>query len=303
MKTPVIKTENLTKTYGGINRVDGLNLKIPEGKIYGFLGANGAGKTTTMKMLLGLTPPSGGRIEIFGTPFEENRIEILKKTGSIIENPSYYGHLTGKENLKLLEKILDVSEEESEKVLKLVGLYEERDKKVKNYSLGMKQRLAIAMALLRDPKLLILDEPTNGLDPEGIREIRELLKSLARKRNITVMISSHQLSEIEKIADIIGILKDGKLIFEGTLKELERYKKLKTTLETDDGLLGLEVLSDYHPKLLDDKLVFENLKKEEIPPLIKKLVNAGIGIYELSHEQLNLEDLYFEIIGERDEPK
>ena len=224
MKTPVIKTENLTKTYGGINRVDGLNLKIPEGKIYGFLGANGAGKTTTMKMLLGLTPPSGGRIEIFGTPFEENRIEILKKTGSIIENPSYYGHLTGKENLKLLEKILDVSEEESEKVLKLVGLYEERDKKVKNYSLGMKQRLAIAMALLRDPKLLILDEPTNGLDPEGIREIRELLKSLARKRNITVMISSHQLSEIEKIADIIGILKDGKLIFEGTLKALQKVK-------------------------------------------------------------------------------
>ncbi len=203
----IIKTENLSKRYGDTLIVKGINLSVMEGTIYGFCGPNGAGKSTTLKMLLGLVRPTEGEISLFGKKMTaKNRMEILRQSGSLIESPSYYGHLTGRENLEILQGLLKVSEENVEKVLKIVRLDGQGKKKVSAYSLGMKQRLGLAAALLNFPKLLILDEPTNGLDPAGIQEMRELIRSLPEKYGMTVIISSHLLSEIDRSLTISGLL-------------------------------------------------------------------------------------------------
>jgi len=220
----VISTENLQKTYGSQIRVKNLSLHVPKASIYGFLGPNGAGKTTTLKLLLGLINPDKGSVFLFGEKInEENRLQLLRHTGSLIEGPSYYGHLTGLENLQIIAKLKGTPSGEIYKVLETVRLTSQKDKKVKHYSLGMKQRLGIAMALLGNPEVLILDEPTNGLDPAGIQEIRELIRELARTRHMTIIISSHILSEIEQIADHVGIIYHGELIFQGSLPELENH--------------------------------------------------------------------------------
>ncbi len=218
----IIETKNLTKGSGAAMRVSDLDLAIPEGCVYGFLGPNGAGKTTTLKLLLGLLKPTNGTITFFGQKMtEQNRLSILAHTGSLIENPSYYGHLTGLENLQIIAKLKKVPAAEIEKALNTVRLYEQKDKKVKQYSLGMKQRLGIAMALLGNPRVLILDEPTNGLDPAGIREMREFIKDLPTTHQMTVIVSSHLLSEVEQMADMVGIIHHGKLVFQGTMATLE----------------------------------------------------------------------------------
>ncbi len=222
MNTNIIETDSLTKGTGRQMRVNHIDLRIPEGCVYGFLGPNGAGKTTTLKLLLGLLKPSAGTITFFGQKMtEKNRLSILKHTGSLIESPSFYGHLTGLENMQIIAKLKKVSAREITNVLQTVRLYDQKDKKVKQYSLGMKQRLGIAMALLGNPRVLILDEPTNGLDPAGIQEIREFIKELPIIRQITVIVSSHLLSEIEQMADMVGIINHGELIFQGTLEALE----------------------------------------------------------------------------------
>ncbi len=218
----IIETKNLTKGSGGQMRVSKLDLAIPEGCVYGFLGPNGAGKTTTLKLLLGLLKPTDGTITFFGQKMtQQNRLSILKHTGSLIESPSYYGHLTGLENLQIMAKLKKVPATEIEKVLHTVRLYEQKDKKVKQYSLGMKQRLGIAMALLGNPRVLILDEPTNGLDPAGIQEMREFIKDLPMTHQMTVIVSSHLLSEVEQMADMVGIIHHGELVFQGTMATLE----------------------------------------------------------------------------------
>ena len=218
----IIETKNLTKGSGEQMRVNKLDLAIPEGCVYGFLGPNGAGKTTTLKLLLGLLKPTDGRITFFGQKMtKQNRLSILRHTGSLIENPSYYGHLTGLENLQIMAKLKKVPAAEIEKVLHTVRLYEQKDKKVKLYSLGMKQRLGIAMALLGNPRVLILDEPTNGLDPAGIQEMREFIKDLPTTHQMTVIVSSHLLSEVEQMADMVGIIHHGELVFQGTMATLE----------------------------------------------------------------------------------
>jgi len=218
----IIETKNLTKGSGAAMRVSGLDLAVPEGCVYGFLGPNGAGKTTTLKLLLGLLKPTNGTITFFGQKMtEQNRLSILSHTGSLIENPSYYGHLTGLENLQIIAKLKKVPAAEIEKALNTVRLYEQKDKKVKQYSLGMKQRLGIAMALLGNPRVLILDEPTNGLDPAGIQEMREFIKDLPMTHQMTVIVSSHLLSEMEQMADMVGIIHHGKLVFQGTMATLE----------------------------------------------------------------------------------
>ncbi|MDE6620223.1 MAG: ATP-binding cassette domain-containing protein [Lachnospiraceae bacterium] len=222
MNTNIIETDSLTKSTGSQMRVNHIDLRIPEGCVYGFLGPNGAGKTTTLKLLLGLLKPTAGTITIFGQKMtDQNRLSIIKHTGSLIESPSFYGHLTGLENLQIVAKLKKVPANEITNVLKTVRLYEQRDKKVKQYSLGMKQRLGIAMALLGNPRVLILDEPTNGLDPAGIHEIREFIKELPIIRQMTVLVSSHLLSEMEQMADMVGIINHGRLIFQGTLASLE----------------------------------------------------------------------------------
>lgn len=217
----IIETNNLTKSYGDFTAVSGIHLHIPKGKVYGFLGPNGAGKSTTMKMLLGLTKPTSGCFTIDGKQYPEDRMEILKEVGSMIEAPAFYGNLTGEENLEILRRILGLPKSSVSEALEIVGLTQFPKRLAKNYSLGMKQRLGLAGALIGKPPILILDEPTNGLDPVGIHEIRTLIRSLPERYGCTVLVSSHLLSEIELMADNIGILNHGHLLFEGTLDQLQ----------------------------------------------------------------------------------
>ena len=218
----ILETNHLSKQSGNTYRVNDLSMAVPENCVYGFLGPNGAGKSTTLKMILGLIHPNQGSIRIFGKVMNSaNRLSILRQTGSLIENPGGYGHLTGLENMQIIQKLKGVNEAEISSALKTVRLYEQRDKKLSNYSLGMKQRLGIAMAILGNPKLLILDEPTNGLDPAGIQEMRQLICSLPKERDMTVIISSHLLSEIEQMADQVGIIHHGRMLYQGTLADLE----------------------------------------------------------------------------------
>lgn len=218
----IITTDQLTKKYKNFISVNSVSLHIRKGSIYGFLGPNGAGKSTTMKMLLGLTAPTKGTFTIDGKHFPDDRIAILKEIGSFIESPSFYANLTGRENLDIIRRILGLPKSAVEDALELVGLTEFGDRLAKKYSLGMKQRLGLAGALLGRPPILILDEPTNGLDPSGIHEIRNLVKSLPNLYDCTILISSHMLSEMELMADDIGILNHGRLLFEGSLDDLRQ---------------------------------------------------------------------------------
>lgn len=217
----VIETKNLSKSYAGFTAVSGINLHIPKGSVYGFLGPNGAGKSTTMKMFLGLSKPTDGSFTVDGKMYPENRVQILKEIGSFIEAPAFYGNLSGEENLEIIRRILGLPKSSVAEALEIVGLTQFKKRLAKKYSLGMKQRLGLAGALIGKPPILILDEPTNGLDPVGIHEIRTLIRSLPEKFNCTVLVSSHLLSEIELMADIIGILNHGHLLFEGTPGQLK----------------------------------------------------------------------------------
>ncbi len=217
----IIETQNLTKSYADFTAVSGVNLHIPKGTVYGFLGPNGAGKSTTMKMFLGLMKPTSGSFVINGKKYPKNRVEILKEIGSFIEAPAFYGNLSGEENLDIIRKILGLPKSAVSEALELVGIAQYKDRLAKKYSLGMKQRLGLASALIGRPPILILDEPTNGLDPVGIHEIRTLIRSLPQKFDCTVLVSSHLLSEIELMADNIGILNHGHLLFEGTIEQLK----------------------------------------------------------------------------------
>lgn len=223
----IIETKQLTKTYSEFTAVNSLNLHIPKGTVYGFLGPNGAGKSTTMKMFLGLTKPTSGTFSIDGKKYPENRIEILKSVGSFIEAPAFYGNLSGEENLDIVRRILGLPKSTVDEALDIVGLTQYKNRLAKKYSLGMKQRLGLASALIGKPPILILDEPTNGLDPVGIHEIRTLIRSLPQMFDCTVLVSSHLLSEIELMADNVGILNHGRLLFEGTLDELKEGARQK----------------------------------------------------------------------------
>lgn len=233
----IITTEQLTKRYKSFVAVNDVSLHIRKGSIYGFLGPNGAGKSTTMKMLLGLTAPTKGGFTIDGKQFPADRLAILKEVGSFIESPSFYVNLTGRENLDIIRRILRLPKNAVEDALELVSLSEFGDRLAKKYSLGMKQRLGLAGALLGRPPILILDEPTNGLDPSGIHEIRNLIKSLPDLYDCTVLISSHMLSEIELMADDIGILNHGRMLFEGSLDDL-RQNALQSGFAADNKISG-----------------------------------------------------------------
>lgn len=236
----MIETKNLTKTYKAFTAVDHVSLHIKKGSIYGFLGPNGAGKSTTMKMLLGLTAPTDGEFQIDNLTFPNNRVQILKKIGSFIESPSFYPNLTGKENLDIIRRILGLPASSVDEALELVGLSEFGNRLAKKYSLGMKQRLGLASALLGEPPILILDEPTNGLDPQGVIEIRNIIRYLAKTENVTFIVCSHILSEVQNLCNRISIINNGEILVEGNTEDLIKKSNCKCLEEYYLRVLGLE---------------------------------------------------------------
>ncbi|WP_107951662.1 ABC transporter ATP-binding protein [Lysinibacillus parviboronicapiens] len=295
----IVQTQNLTKKYGSINSVNKVDLYVEEGEIYGFLGPNGAGKTTTLKMLLGLIKPSEGTINIFGESLNKRRSSILQRTGSLIESPSYYGHLTGLENMRVMQRLRNVPDKNIHEALRIVRLENQKDKKAEQYSLGMKQRLGIAMALLAFPKLLILDEPTNGLDPAGINEIRELIKSLPVRYGITVLLSSHMLSEIDQIATSVGIISDGNLLFQGSMESLRKKGRSAILLKTGDNTKAEELLltQGYSLTKSDSRLEFDNLADREVAEINRLLVEHYIPVTRIEEQKKSLEDIFLELTG------
>lgn len=295
----IVGTKGLTKVFKKEKAVDELDLQIAKGEIYGFLGPNGAGKTTTIRLLLGLMKPTAGKIRIFQKELAKERIEILKKVGSLVENPSYYPHLTAYENLEVMRKILGIPKTRIDEVLEIVRLTDVRHKKVKGFSLGMKQRLGIAMALLNEPELLILDEPTNGLDPSGIIEIRELLKRLPKERGMTIFVSSHLLSEIEQIATTVGIIKKGKLIFQGSIESLRKVSQPRISLRVDDSKKAMRILleRDIQPHNEKDRLFFAKCSDDKVGEIVRVLVENGIALYRVEEEKRSLEDIFLQITG------
>ena len=277
-----------------------INLQVPNGSIYGFLGPNGAGKTTTLRLILGLLRKQEGAINVFNKPFDKNRLEILKSTGSLIESPSFYGHLTATENLKILQKVYRCPLKRVDEVLEIVGLQNTGRKKTSNFSLGMKQRLSIAMAILHNPSLLILDEPTNGLDPGGIIEMRELLKKLNEEQKITIVISSHLLSEIEKMVSQIGIINKGSLLFQGTLSDLHLKQMLSSVIrfDTNDVIKTAEIilLNGTNPLIVNGHITIPLIDNEGIAGLVKQLVSAGVDIYQISTIKNDLESIFIDLI-------
>ena len=293
----VAYTKNLSKKFGKEFAVDGIEMKIPKGEIYGFLGPNGAGKTTTIRMLLGLMKPTTGDIYIFNKNLKKEKIEILHKVGSLVENPSYYPHLTAYENLEAIRKILDVSPSRIHEVLEIVRLTEVSNKKVKGFSLGMKQRLGIAAALLNHPELLILDEPTNGLDPSGIIEIRELIKSLPTKYGMTVLISSHLLSEIDQMATTVGILNKGKLIFQDSINAMRYHAQQNVLLTVSDGEKAWTLLRAKGIKATykNGGIELSDCSNEKVAQPVETLVHSGISIYRVEEQKRSLEEIFLQM--------
>jgi len=282
--------------------LNNINLQVPKGFIYGFLGPNGAGKTTTLRLLLGLLKNQRGDIRIFNKQLQKNRIAVLRNIGSLIESPSLYGHLTAIENLQLLQKIYQCPAVRMNEVLHIVGLAATGKKKTSSFSLGMKQRLSIAIALLHEPDLLILDEPTNGLDPNGIKEIRDLLKKLNTQQGITIIISSHLLSEVEKLVTHVGIISKGSMVFQGTLKELKDKQKLTSglILETNNTERAVNVLRSMKLDVSLDagRIMLPIPSKEDIAGINSRLVHEGIEVYELSVVKKDLETIFMELINQ-----
>ena len=298
----VIITESLTKNYKSKVVVNHLDLRVPGGSIYGFLGPNGAGKSTTLKMLLGLVKPTAGSMIILGKEVNsKNRLGILSATGSLIESPAYYGHLSGKENLQIICTLKNLPESEIPRVLHIVRMKEQQNKKVSQYSLGMKQRLGLAAALLGSPKILLLDEPTNGLDPAGIQEMRELICSLPKAFGITVLISSHLLSEIDQMATHVGIINQGELIFQDSLSVLHEHSRSRLFLRTSDDQTAFRYLkhSGLPAEWRNGALTLRTSEDNRVMQAVSLLVNSGIGILRLEEHQMSLEDIFLHLTGKQ----
>ncbi|MBP3039987.1 ABC transporter ATP-binding protein [Bacillaceae bacterium Marseille-Q3522] len=300
MSEYIIETTQLTKRFGVRKVVDDVALKIKKGEIYGFLGPNGAGKTTTIRMLLGLAKPTKGTIHIFGKDMKRERLSVLKKVGSLVEYPSYYGHLTAHENLETIRVLLDAPKSRIDEVLSIVRLKSEANRAVKGYSLGMKQRLGIAAALLGNPELLILDEPTNGLDPSGIQEIRELIKSMPKEYGMTIVVSSHLLSEIDQMATEVGVIAKGQLIFQDSIDKLRHRSKEKIRIAVSNPEEAWRMLLSHGIKgeQKDNRLYFNTTENKVIASIIEKLVQHQISIYRVEEEKKSLEDIFLELVGE-----
>lgn len=298
MSELVIETKGLTKEFGSLTAVKDLNLKVKKGALYGFLGANGAGKSTTIRMLLDLVKPTRGNAYLFNKDIRYHRKEILRKVGAMVESPSYYENLTAYENLEIIRRILKLEKKEIDKALEIVNLSKWKDKRVKTFSLGMKQRLGIAQVLMGDRELLILDEPTNGLDPAGVREIRNLIISLPEITGATVLISSHILSEIELIADHVGIIHNGKLLFQGTLEELKEMGNREIAIKAQPLLEAEKFLRNkgYDVEMREGRLYItgDRINIEEVN---REMVLEGFGVSHLSENKKKLEEVFLQMTG------
>ena len=296
MMDECVTTIGLCKRYGSETCVDHLALKVPQGAVYGFLGPNGAGKTTTLKMLLGLVHPSAGSVHLLGhelTP--RTRLAILREVGSLIESPSYYGHLTARENLEIVRRLRGQPAEEIDEALRTVRLDGQTKKPVNHFSLGMKQRLGIAAALMGRPRLLLLDEPTNGLDPSGIQEMRELIRSLPSRYGMTVIVSSHLLGEIDQMADHVGVIRQGRLVFQGTMSGLHGMSAARLALRTQDNARARSLLPAARSE--GEWLLLDAMSDSEAARVSLKLAGAGIGLVRMEQRETSLEDIFLRLTG------
>lgn len=297
MLQKIIETRSLSYHFGLNQVLDQVSLHVDAGSIYGFIGPNGAGKTTCIKILLNLLQTGNNQVFLFGKEFKSNRTNILSRIGSLIEQPAIYQHLTGRENLKNRAQLLEIPTSRINEILTLVDLSEHADKKSGKYSLGMKQRLGIGLALLSDPELLILDEPTNGLDPNGIIEIRNLLRKLVYEMGKTVFISSHMLSEVEKMVSHLGIINQGKLVFQGSLEELYQISKKQIRIQSSMPIEAKNLLLNmgYSAELVNDTLYLPFQTKEQVAKINQILVSNNHSVYSLSQSQDDLENLFLTI--------
>ena len=297
----VIETKALCKQYGPHTAVDHVELHVPQGCVYGFIGPNGAGKSTTMKMLLGLIHPTAGRVRLLGQELtEKSRLLLLRQTGSLIESPAGYLHLTAQENLEIVADLKGVPHKDIGRVLDIVHLTQDRNRRVGQYSLGMKQRLGIAMALLGSPKLLILDEPTNGLDPAGIQEMRALIRNMPAATGATVLISSHLLGEMEQMVEQVGIIDHGHILFEGPLTELQRHSRGNVTLRLLDPAKAAPILRANGLTSRSDSCVvtLPPLQDALLADLVQKLAACGAGVVELTPHTKTLEEIFLSLTSE-----
>lgn len=279
--------------------LDNIHLQVEEGSIYGFLGPNGAGKTTTLRLILGLLRKQQGDISIFGEALGHRRVELLRRIGTLIESPSVYGHLTATENLAVWQKVFQCPRSRIAEVLKIVGLQDTGSKKARQFSLGMKQRLGIAAALLHQPDLLVLDEPTNGLDPAGIVEMRELLKKLNQEQGITILISSHLLPEIEKLATDVGIIHRGQMLFQGTLEALMQRQRQasRIVMETGDNAAALQLLSGLQipARMEAEGISLAAAEKSVLADINRQLVQQGIDVWRIAAVEEDLESVFMNL--------
>ena len=297
----VIETKALCKQYGPHTAVDHVELHVPQGCVYGFIGPNVAGKSTTMKMLLGLIHPTAGRVRLLGQELtEKSRLPLLRQTGSLIESPAGYLHLTAQENLEIVADLKGVPHKDIGRVLDIVHLTQDRNRRVGQYSLGMKQRLGIAMALLGSPKLLILDEPTNGLDPAGIQEMRALIRNMPAATGATVLISSHLLGEMEQMVEQVGIIDHGHILFEGPLTELQRHSRGNVTLRLLDPAKAAPILRANGLTAHSDSCVvtLPPLQDALLADLVQKLAACGAGVVELTPHTKTLEEIFLSLTSE-----
>ncbi|HEX3578881.1 MAG TPA: ABC transporter ATP-binding protein [Thermoanaerobaculia bacterium] len=295
--TPTLTATNLTKIIGDKTIVDDVSFELQRGEIFGFLGPNGAGKTTTIRMLVGLIKPTSGNVTICGFDQRNQFEDAMRCVGCIVENPDLYRFMTGRENLEHFARMLGVARTEIERVAELVSLAHRLDQRVGTYSLGMRQRLGIAQALLGDPKLLILDEPANGLDPAGIREIRELLRKLASERQMSIFISSHLLAEIELTCDRVAIIHKGRILREGTVRELISSRR-EMELRVDDVARAAAIAAERNlPFRTDTDRIWLAIEEPDAPPLIAAMVQSGINVFHAQRRTQSLEEMFLEATG------
>lgn len=305
MKTPALELINVTKRIGNKEIIKGLQFTIDKGEVFGFIGPNGAGKTTTIRMIVGLMSLTEGDIRIHGKSIKTNYKEAVREIGAIVENPELYPYMTGWQNLKHFARMIPgITDERIKEIISLVKMEKAIHEKVKRYSLGMRQRLGIAQALLHNPSILILDEPTNGLDPAGIREIREYIRALAKEENVAIIISSHLLAEIEQMCDRIGIIKNGELITTQNVHGSKDEEQSETEQLFLFDVKPIKVAQDIFESELDakvdhkDGILTVKTTRENVPQMIKTLVKHDIAIYQVATSKSTLEDKFFDLIGE-----